>query len=104
MTEIAEIKVKGSRQETLIEIHIDVHQIESCQTEHEIVKLFSDIAQIASKVYPGSRVSFNRVANRIAKSPRKPDGVTLLPGSAVFDIKPRSKPKGSSWLSRWFDK
>lgn len=99
MNRIAEIKVKGSRQESLIEIHIDLYQIDSYETEHEVVKLFTDIAHVASKVYPGSRVFRNNIANRVAEAPRSINGIVL--GS---DLKPKPKRR---WLSgkdfaKWF--
>ena len=96
MDRIAEIEVKSSQHGSLINIHIDLYEINSYETEYEIIKLFSDIARLASQVYPGSRVSLNGIAKRIAEGPRGFNGLAL-----ASDLKPKPK---RSWFSRWLDK
>lgn len=105
MDRIAEIEVKSNRHECLIDIKIDLYAIESYETEHEIIKLFSDIARLVSKAYPGSRVSLNGIAKRIAKSPRGfgPNHEFAL-GS---DLKPKPKRgwfSGKDFVKKWKDK
>lgn len=95
-TETAIIQVKkensggffdiGKRE--LVNISIDLSEINEVQ-RLEIVKLFSDIAQLVSDVYPNTQVVYNR-ATQDALDPLKAHRLELL-GGRNFTEHPKGK-------------